>query len=76
VPPQQSIDALVHTGYQRAILSLTKNKLILFSIFDSSIEQQMTPILGKRAYLKRQEGKCRIIIFDGEHEWTPSAAMK
>jgi hypothetical protein len=36
----------------------------------------MTPILGKKAYLKRQEGKCRIIIFDGEHEWTPSAAMK
>jgi len=26
--------------------------------------------------LRRQEGKCRIIIFNGEHEWVSAAAMK
>lgn len=33
-------------------------------------------ILGRRIFLRRQEGKYRITIFEGIHEWMPAAAMQ
>jgi len=77
VPPQQSIDAFNALAVSASYPITTPKQVDTASLFDSSIQQQMTdPILGRRIYLRRQEGKCRIIIFDGGHEWIPAAAMK
>ena len=47
------------------------------SAFQSMGNQILTdPVLGKRIFLRRQEGNYRITIFDGIHEWMPAAAMQ
>lgn len=82
VPPLHSINAynaLVKASGYPAI-----NKEEIDNVFKTEIVNSQSakdaalvdPVLGRRIFLRRQEGKYRITIYAGIHEWVPAAAMQ
>jgi predicted peptidase len=82
VPPHNSINAfnaLVKASGYNALSEEEINKAFAPGPFinqSKKSEPIIDPILGKRIFFRRQEGKYRITIFEGVHEWIPEGAMQ
>jgi len=82
VPPIHSINAfntLVRSvGYPGISKEGIERALKVDSVNSqtSTRDAGIDSIIGRRIFLRTQEGKYRITIYEGKHEWMPVAAME
>ncbi|MEO5647404.1 MAG: alpha/beta fold hydrolase [Chitinophagaceae bacterium] len=82
VPPIHSINAfnalIVASGYSK----ISNAEIDRVLRYDSINDREKPGIfitdstLGRRIFLRKEEGKYRLTIYEGKHEWIPEAAME